>query len=362
MKKVLISGYLGFGNFGDEALLYILINDLVQVGFKKEDITVISNNPNLTIKTHNVNSINRWSLFGLFSALLNNSALIFIGGLFQDKTSLRSLFYYTVQAFLANLLQKEVVFFAVGIGPIRRKLSKVLFNISINSARLITVRDQESTNLVPFKENVMVTCDPVWSLKPDYSFQNKIPSVNWQMPILGVSVRNDKYLKRYHLTTIVEKLSRVVESMKEWQILFLPCMLREDLPIIYELLDAVARKSSSPNRVITIENFTEFSIPQQAGILASCEVMIGMRYHALLVPLANEKPVFGIIYDQKVKSLIDFASQVGVSFKDSFDGPWNYFWQNLQHSRDMAKLAKQKADKLHKTNIELLQTLYNLSP
>ena len=61
MKRILISGYLGFGNFGDEALLHVLINDLVKVGFRNEDITVVSNNPNLTTFLYNVKSIDRWN-------------------------------------------------------------------------------------------------------------------------------------------------------------------------------------------------------------------------------------------------------------------------------------------------------------
>lgn len=359
MKKVLISGYIGFGNFGDEALLHILINDLIKVGLKREDITVISHNPNLTTVTHNVNSINRWNVFSLFGAMLNHSALIFIGGIFQDKTSFRSIFYYTCQLLLAGIFQKEVVFSAAGIGPLKRKISRALFNTAINSVNLITVRDQESANLIPLKD-IVVTCDPVWSIKPDYSFQYKLPMINWQMPILGVSMRNDKYLRSHHLTSLVDKLSKVITNMKDWQVVFIPCMPSEDLPILYELYNTVIRKTSSPNKVFIIENFTAFPITQQAGILASCEVMIGMRYHALLIPIASGKPVFGIIFDQKVKSLIDFTEQVGVPFRDSFDEPWNYFWQNLQHSQEMAKQSKQKADDLHKTNIELLRTLISV--
>ena len=85
-----------------------------------------------------------------------------------------------------------------------------------------------------------------------------------------------------------------------------------------------------------------------------------MRYHSLLVPLANGKPVFGLIYDQKVKSLLEFANQDGVYFRDDLDQTWSYFWQNIQRSTEMAKQAQQKAKELHKKNIELLETLRGL--
>lgn len=361
MKKVIVSGYLGFNNFGDEALLCILINDLLKAGFRREDITVISNNPELTTKSHNVKAINRWNIISLIGALINHSFLIFIGGLFQDKTSFRSLLYYIFQIIMAALFQLEIAFYAVGIGPLEKKISKLLFNFATKYVHFITVRDQASANLIPYigGRNIAITCDPVWSIKLDFNFKTNLQNINWDMPILGLSMRSDKFLREHHLSNIIDKLARVLTTMKDWQVLLIPCMPSEDLPILYEVQNLLVQKTASPERVVIIENFSEFTILQQAGILASCSAMVGMRFHALLVPLTNNKPIFGIVYDQKVKSLLEYTGQVGVSFKDDFEKPWSYFWQNIQHSSDMAKLSAQKSAQLHKVNIELLQALYN---
>ena len=358
MKQVLISGYLGFENFGDEALLHVLINNLLEIGFKKENITVISKEPKVTTNIYNVYSINRLNLFEFLSALFKSKAIIFIGGLFQDKTSFRSFFYYFLQLFLSEILGKEIIFYGVGIGPLQQSISRTLFDFAIKSVNQLTVRDQASLATIPYR-GVLVTCDPVWSIKADYTFKNQIPNVNWQLPILGVSMRNDKYLKGYHLTKLADKLARVLDGMKDWQVLLIPCMPQEDLPVLYELYNLIEKKISPQGRVILLENFNQFSIPHQAGILASCEAVVGMRYHALLIPLANEKPVFGLIYDQKIKSLLDFANQVGVSYRDDLDQAWSYFWQNIQHSQEMAKQAKLQAEELNKRNTELLERLYN---
>lgn len=354
MKRILISGYLGFENFGDEALLHILIKDLLEAGARLQDITVLSNNPYFTSNVYKVNSIQRWNLFEIFNTILNNNALIFIGGIFQDKTSQRSFFYYLLQLILAKFFQKEVVFYGSGIGPLEKKSSRFLFSYAAKNVSLITVRDDYSMQFTPFTEKVLVTCDPVWTIEADYTFQNQIPNINWEMPILGVSMRNDKHLKRFHLTNMADKLSKALNSMKDWQVVLIPCMLEEDLPVMYELLNLLAKKTGALGRVHLIENFNRFSISQQAGILSSCDVMVAMRYHAILVSLAYGKPVLGLIYDQKVKSLLDFASQVGVSFKDDFEQPWNYFWQNLEHSANLAREASEKAKLLHKRNKELL--------
>ena len=359
MKKILICGYIGYGNFGDEALLFVLINNLLQVGYKNEDITVLSKEPEKTYLAYNVKSVNSRNMFQLLNAFLNHDHVIFIGGLFQDKTSFRSLCYYSMQLILGGILQKKVVLYAVGIGPLQRGISNYIFNLAVNSANFISLRDQASLQYLSHKENVVITCDPAWTIEPDFLFKPLLPKINWQLPILSVSMRYDKQLKNYHITKLSDKISKILMSMKDWQVLLIPCMPHDDLPILYELYDQIIRKSSQPDRVLLIDNFSDFTISQQAGIIASCEVMVGMRYHALLASLLNGKPVFGLIYDQKVKSLLDLASQVGVGFKDDFEQPWNYFWQNLQYSSSMAKECAEKMKKIHGINIQLLETLFS---
>ena len=360
MKRILISGYLGFDNFGDEALLYVLIRDLLQTGFKNTDITVISDNPNKTATNYYVNTVNRWNILEVIASIVNCNAIFFVGGLFQDKRSFQSFLYYYLQLLLSNFLKKEVVFYGSGIGPFQRKVTMDLFNSAIKNHHLITVRDKASANLFINKPNIQITCDPVWSIEGDFTFQNQIQTVNWQLPIVGVSLRNDKLLKIEKINDIGDKLLRLLSAMKDWQVLLIPCMPEQDLHVIYELYDFMIKKTTEKNRIILLENFSYFSITQQAGILASCDVMVGMRYHSLLVPLANGKPVFGLIYDQKVRSLIEFASQSSVFFKDIIDQPWSYFWQNLQNASDLARQAQEKASELHKINLQLLERLMNL--
>lgn len=356
MKKILISGYLGYGNFGDEALLHVLIKNLLELGFRNNQIYVISASPEYTSKTFRVNSVNKWNFFEVLGALLDQDAIIFLGGLFQDRTSFKSFLYYYFQLFLSLALGKQVAFYAAGIGPLQRKMSKDLFNSALKNVPFITVRDQASANETAYRNNLIITCDPVWSIEPDYIFQNEIVKVNWKLPIVGVSLRNDKNLKRHHLVNLAEKISRIVSTTQDWQVVIIPCM-PEDTLVTDEMEAQIVKKVHHPGRILSIRNFSSFPIAQQAGILASCDVMVGMRYHSLLVPIANGKPVFGLIYDQKVKSLLDFSEQIGISFKDDLEKPWNYFWQNIERSTNLAKEAQERAYQLQQRNLELLQAL-----
>ena len=60
MCKILISGYYGFGNAGDEALLSSILQALLELEPQAE-ITVISGNPRETMETHKVKAIGRFA-------------------------------------------------------------------------------------------------------------------------------------------------------------------------------------------------------------------------------------------------------------------------------------------------------------
>ena len=58
MKKVLISGYYGFGNIGDEAILQTMVETLKKLD-KALEITVLSHQPEDTMDKFDVKSVNR---------------------------------------------------------------------------------------------------------------------------------------------------------------------------------------------------------------------------------------------------------------------------------------------------------------
>lgn len=356
MKSVLAIGYFGFGNFGDEVLLHVLVKDLIKAGFEKSLISAISNNPDSTSKSHNINSINRWNFFEVAQAIISNDVLIFIGGLFQDKTSLKSFYYYYLILFFANFFNKDVVFYGAGIGPVIDGTAKSLLKKELGKVKYITVRDSASASYTNKDSFSITTIDPAWSVKINEKPTDKVKNINWQEPVFAVCLRNDKTLKQSHLKIFAEKFSRMLLQMKEWQILFIPCMPAQDLSVTYELYELVANKSGE-NKVFILEDFENLNIEDQISIIGGCDLLFGMRYHALLICTSNESPVFGIKIDDKIKSLIEFSGQVGYSLNDDFEQTWNYFWQNISHSSNIAKEKKKKALELHEENFEMLKAI-----
>ena len=94
MKEILISGYYGFKNSGDDALLQAIINGLDERGYK-DNITVLSAMPADTAKAYGVRAVNRINVFSIIKHMKKAALLISGGGtLLQDGTSTKSLVYY----------------------------------------------------------------------------------------------------------------------------------------------------------------------------------------------------------------------------------------------------------------------------
>src|SRR5690606_34850383 len=94
MKKILISGYYGFDNSGDDAILKAMVEDLKE-NDNSIEITALSRNPTFTEKIYNIRAVNRFKIRDVMRAIEDCNLFISGGGsLLQDVTSTRSLLYY----------------------------------------------------------------------------------------------------------------------------------------------------------------------------------------------------------------------------------------------------------------------------
>lgn len=92
--NIVISGYYGFHNAGDEAMLLAILQALRKT-FDAPSITVISGNPSDTARTFGVKAVPRFGILPILSSLFRTDLLISGGGsLLQDVTSWKSMIYY----------------------------------------------------------------------------------------------------------------------------------------------------------------------------------------------------------------------------------------------------------------------------
>ncbi|WP_078060806.1 polysaccharide pyruvyl transferase family protein [Desulfotomaculum copahuensis] len=168
--KVAVSGYYGFDNLGDEAVLYSLLDALREYCPGVRPV-VLSHAPERTAALYGVEAVNRWRPGEVYRALAGADLLISGGGsLLQDVTGLKSLLYYLAVIWLARRLGRPVVFYAQGIGPVRSWPGRLLMRLVANQVQLITVRDEKSArdlaDMGVTRPPVHVTADPVLGLDP----------------------------------------------------------------------------------------------------------------------------------------------------------------------------------------------------
>lgn len=139
--RILISGYYGAGNVGDEALLSGLATALTARGHR---VGVLSADPPATRELHGLRAFHR--VRGLVPAITWAQTVVSGGGgLLQDVTSGRSLDYYLSVLRLARGLGRRVAVYGQSLGPLsaagRAKVGRVLQGVPL------AVRDELSTAL-----------------------------------------------------------------------------------------------------------------------------------------------------------------------------------------------------------------------
>jgi len=170
LKNIMISGYYGFGNCGDEAILLALTQELSK-HISKEKIIVLSNNPENTEKIYKVKSINRFNLISIISKLKDSSLFISGGGgLIQDVSGKGlSVLYYLGLIFMARLFKIPNIVYGQGIGPIKKNINKILVKMVLKKVDLIIVRDEESKILLKkmgiINKKIIVNADTAFLLE-----------------------------------------------------------------------------------------------------------------------------------------------------------------------------------------------------
>ncbi len=313
---VVITGYYGFDNLGDEAILEELINEL-RAFVEADQIVVLSNNPKKTAQLYNIRSISRWRL-DQFVALLKNSRVLISGGggLFQDTNGIRSVVFYGMQILVARLFGVKVLIYAQGLGPLNQYASEFLTKHAWKLADLVSVRDKQSEQTSEtWGVAANLTADPVWLLKETpLSQENEclqlIKSVKGSRPIVGISLRPSKNFGEDYLKLLPKIL--VASLPDDAFFLMLPLQEGSDYPLLQSLSEELGKLG----RQSAIFKGDGDMLPSQwLALIKHVDLLIGMRLHALLMALKNGKPTVGIAYDPKVTSLINAFRQPIISLE-----------------------------------------------
>ena len=311
-KGIVISGYYGYNNIGDDSVLGVIVQNIKEKapGMK---ITVLSSKPGETKRIYGVDSINRYN-FMRVAHMMKNTALLISGGgsLFQDATSTKSLLYYIGVIRIALRKKVKVMVYSNGIGPLTSERNRLITKKILEQVDIITLRDEDSFAEIKAldvrRNDIEITADPAFAMAP--ATQKRLREVleaeriSFDTKYVVISVRKWKH----NCEEFEEALARVCEYIKQrlnLEPLFIPMQRSVDTEICKNII-ALAGCGS----MIT----GKYTGDELMAVIAKAEVVVGMRLHTLIYAIASGVPIAGLSYDPKVDALLDCA---GVTAKHS---------------------------------------------
>jgi polysaccharide pyruvyl transferase CsaB len=335
--KVLLSGYYGFGNVGDEAVLQAILQGLRSRN-RDIEITVLSAYPNLTREINQIDSIYRYDWPKIFSQMKDTDIFISGGGtLFQNVTSNRSFLYYIGLALLPKFLRKKVMIFAQGFGPLKGGFYRGLARFVLNRVDLVTLRDKESFNRIKElgvkNQKIHVTADPTAILDPPSPEEGK-KILNLEgitrtdRPLLGIAVRSVPKKKE---TNIYETLASGIDWLSKtynYSPVFILFQSAEDMNETSKVIGFMKENSNIIFRICRPR--------EMLSLISQFDLLIGMRLHSLIFAAMNKVPMLGISYDPKVEAFMKEIEQPYLKIDGNLD------FQSLKEALEKILRNKEK--------------------
>lgn len=286
--QVLLTGYYGEHNLGDDALLAVLLSQLPSHWRP----LVTAADQDQVRRRFSVATVDRRRLGAVLAALARCDGLVLGGGsLLQDATSFTSLLYYSLLIMAARLQGKPVALWGQGLGPLRRRRSRLLVRSILPQVRAISWRDQASAALARrWGIEASVGSDPVWGLAAQPWRGKGGPILLCWRPVqqlVGIAWR--PYLEA--LTALALATGRPV--------LWLPFHQEQDRG----LLATLRRQGLLPPALESVSREVEAADPAAAlDLFAGSSLVLAMRLHGLILAALAGAPCAALSYDPKVEA------------------------------------------------------------
>lgn len=277
-----VSGYYGFRNAGDEAILEAIVQEVKARG---HEVIAFSNNPDETSKRYQIQAVRRmrplevWNALGRIDVLLLGG-----GGLLQDKTSSMSLLYYLTVHGWAKRRGKPVFVFNQSLGPLSRSgESKVQRALRTTECFF---RDQESLEYAQrLGLKAQLGADPALLLaSPPVERESNMVVL---IPKYGTEDAN------LNLRKLGERL-----RFEGYEVVALGLQPGFDEPALDKFGSFTRELVWDPRRV----NY----------LLAQASYVVSVRLHGAILAAAAGTPFAGIAYDPKVRGFCKDAGAVYV--------------------------------------------------
>ena len=344
---ILMSGYYGFHNAGDDAILNAIHRNLTQMD-ENLQVRVLIANPEEASQIYDYDMVSRFHIFGLLRAIHRCDLLISGGGsLLQDRTSTKSIMYYLTIINLAKLMGKKVMLYANGIGPVIKPANRRRVKRAVSRADLITLRDINSVDELRRMGWIARICA---SLPIRYLlltvFRKTGPVSCWKKKVFRQKSLLWAYLLEAGIVFLILRKKWPVSAMKftvgTTATSYLSPCRRPTIP------RSAARCSSGCNiRLTSLPN--RYATDKIMGMVGCADFVLCMRLHTLIFAARMHVPTLGLVYDPKVlyhlKSRYAVSGDVETLIRKK---RWSW-WTIWCRTEEYAKRIEEKSEEFRKT-------------
>ena len=303
--NVLISGYYGYRNSGDDIMLQSIVENLRAIR-SDLSLTVLSLNPKETRAKFGIAAIHRFNFVSIFLRLRRTGLLITGGGnLIQDETSTKSLVYYLWLINLARRLGAKNMLYGKGIGPVNRQVNARRARRALNRVDLITLREPESLDILSqinvTGPKVYVTADSSFALPEMQGGKEILAKLGINKPYFAIGIRG----WQNNPPGLEEEVARFADYVVEtygYQAVFVPMRVDQDTDISRRVMSLMKHPS-----IWAETDPLDFS--QARALMGEASFVLAMRLHALIYAMGRGVPCIGLVYSSKIRQFMESMGQ-----------------------------------------------------
>ncbi len=361
---IMLCGYFGAGNAGDDATLEAVLDSL-----PKLPKGVLPTVPAVKgdALPEGVRSIGRYNIFKIRKELAKTRLFILCGGtLLQNSTSNRSLGYYYLLSSLAAKQGARVMIYAGGIGPVIGDEAAYETVYAVENCDAVTLRDPESLDLLEEMEcetdGIAVTADAAIRTEPlelPESIRKRLPEDKEYFAVsvrpLGGLRRGEGARKPDEIYDMIVSAVRVIADRRNAVPLFVP-FAPEDV----RLCEKICRQAE---RGIVLPRMRAGHI---ITLISKCAFTLGMRLHSGVFSSVAGVPAVMIAYDPKVASFARRAYHPAPLDPDSEDfsmraivSAAGNLYSNMNAARQTLRARTSELRKISEADALLAEQIYN---
>lgn len=308
MKKIVIRGYYGRDNLGDELMKEIFIESLGE----SAELQIMNSDPQGLYKSFGIDTPEELvtgktpsfiNIIRRFITILKADLFVFGGGtILTDKHGFFHLAENAVYFLFRRAIGKKNLLISVGATEFKSKIGKTLSKLLISCSQEALIRDDDSYKLLKKltrnSKKLICSSDMVLLTPNHLSFLSNIERNT--VGVCAMPYNWATFHKNGNDLALLKKLAEqivLIGKQTGLKFLIIPIQYGDNCTTDYEyskqLYDILKNK-------VDVQFCKCKSIKQKIDVIGQCEYLISMRLHALMISALAGGKVFAVNHNEKI--------------------------------------------------------------